>query len=120
MRIKKRSGEYQKLSPDKVLYRIRNLCRDTRLETLNNIDPDIISLKVIQGIFDGVSSAQLDELAAQISISMITDHPEYGELASRIIISNMHKNTSEYFSEVMEKLYQNKDIHNEQAPLISD
>ncbi|CAK0772908.1 ribonucleoside-diphosphate reductase alpha chain [Gammaproteobacteria bacterium] len=104
MKILKRNGQYQELSFDKVLYRMRKLTNDLSLGLLSNIESDIVAQKVIHQIYDGVSSAKLDELAAQIAIGMSIEHIEYGELASRIIISNMHKNTSECFSDVMEDI----------------
>ena len=89
------------------------------LEDLS-IDPIIISQKVISRIYDGVKTSDLDELAAQICASLATNDIEYGTLASRIIISNNHKNTSPSFSEVISILYNNVDMHGEKSPLVSN
>jgi ribonucleotide reductase alpha subunit len=93
MEVIKRDGNKQEVSFDKVKYRIKNLCNNLK------VDPIIISQKVVSRIYDGVKTSELDELAAQICTSMATENYEYGILASRIIISNNHKNTSPSFSE---------------------
>ena len=109
------------MSFDKIIYRLRKLCNGQRdnLESLTEIDPDIIAQKVVSRIYDGVSSAELDEEAARIAVSM-TENLEYGKLASRIIISNLHKSTIECFSEVMETLYNNKDKSGAHQPILGD
>jgi ribonucleoside-diphosphate reductase alpha subunit len=103
MQIKKRNGTSETLSFDKVLKRMNNLANDERLGAISGIDADIVAQKVINRIYDQVSSEELDELAAQLSISMSIDHPGYGELASRIVISNCHKKTGS-FSHTVEVL----------------
>ena len=120
MKIKKRNGTFEQLSFDKIIYRLRKLCNGQRdnLESLSQIDPDIIAQKVVSRIYDGVSSAELDEEAARIAVSM-TENLEYGKLASRIIISNLHKSTIECFSEVMESLYNNKDKAGAHQPILA-
>lgn len=121
MKVLKRSGAYENLSFDKVLFRIRRLSLDEKLGApLCNIDPDVIAQKVVNQIYNGVSSSELDELAARLAIGMSTEHSEYSILASRIIISNMHKNTTEIFSRAMETLYANTNINGEKASLIRD
>lgn len=119
MKIKKRDGKLESLSLDKIGYRLKKLSNDKTLGKLSTIDTDIIAQKVISTIYDGVSSTELDEEAARISISM-TENLEFGKLASRIIISNIHKNTTECFSEVMEKLYNNVDSNGNPAPILAD
>lgn len=119
MKILKRDGRYEQLSFDKVIYRLRKLCNDESLGVLSNIDPDIVAQRVVNSIYDGVSSSELDEEAARIAVSF-TENPQYGELASRIVVSNLHKSTHECFSEVLEILYSNTDIHGNPAPLIAD
>jgi ribonucleoside-diphosphate reductase alpha chain len=119
MKIKKRDGKLESLSLDKIGYRLKKLSNDKILGKLSTIDTDIIAQKVISTIYDGVSSTELDEEAARISISM-TENLEFGKLASRIIISNIHKNTTECFSEVMEKLYSNVDSNGNPAPVLAD
>ena len=119
MKIQKRNGRLEQLSFDKIIYRHKKLCNDKTLGPLKTIDPDIIAQRVASSIYDGVTSCELDEEAARIAISM-TENPEYQKLASRIIISNMHKSTMECFSEVMELLYNNTDISGKPAPILAD
>ena len=119
MKIKKRDGRLENLSFDKIVYRLKKLKNDKLLGQLKTIDTDIIAQKVVSTIYDGVSSVELDEEAARISISM-TENLEFSKLASRIIISNMHKNTTECFSEVMEQLYNNIDTNGNLAPILAD
>ena len=114
MNVIKRNGEIEEVSFDKVQRRIRYLSHDL------NINQTLVSQKICSRIFDNVKTSQLDELGAEICASMITEHPEYGTLASRIIISNHQKNTSPSFSETIQILYDNRDIHNKKTPLISD
>ena len=115
MRVIKRDNSYENISFDKVLNRIHNLCYE-----LNGVSADEIAQKVCARIYDGVKTSELDELAAQLCASFITTHPDYGILASRIIISNHHKNTSPSFSEVITVLKNNVDIHGNPSPLVSD
>jgi ribonucleoside-diphosphate reductase alpha chain len=119
MKIKKRDGRLENLSFDKIVYRLKKLQNDKLLGQLKTIDTDVIAQKVVSTIYDGVSSIELDEEAARIAISM-TENLEFGKLASRIVISNMHKNTTECFSEVMEKLYNNLDKNGNPAPILAD
>jgi ribonucleotide reductase alpha subunit len=108
MKILKRNGTYEKLSFDKILYRIRKLANDKSLGVLKTVDPDIITQKVVKSIYDGISSWELDEEAARISVGM-TENQEYPKLAARLVVSNLHKSTIECFSEVMEMLYEYTD-----------
>ena len=114
MRVQKRDNTFEPISFDKVLRRIRNLCQN-----LKGVSADEIAQKVCARIYDGVKTSELDELAAQLCASLVTTHPEYGILASRIIISNHHKNTSPSFSETINMLFNAKDVHSVQNPLIS-
>ena len=119
MKIKKRNGKLEELSFNKIVYRIKKLANDKILGPLKTIDTDLIAQKVVSTIYDGVSSTELDEEAARIAISM-TENLEFGKLASRLVISNLHKNTTECFSEVMEKLYTNIDSNGNPAPILAD
>ena len=126
MKIKKRDGRLEQLSFDKIIYRLKKIKNDATLPNkensngkLSSIDTDLIAQKVILSIYDGVSSSELDEEAARIAISM-TENPEYARLASRIIISNLHKNTTECFSDIMERLYCNVDKNGNPAPALAD
>jgi ribonucleoside-diphosphate reductase alpha chain len=104
MRVLKRSNVYEDISFDKVLRRLRSLCNEGI--PLKSISPDEIAQRVCSRIYDGVKTTELDELASQMCASLVTKNPEYGTLASRIVISNHHKNTSDCFSVTIEKLYQ--------------
>ena len=117
MKVIKRSGESEDVSFDKVLQRMKNLCVGFGKPALD-VDVYDISQKVCARIYNNVATSELDELAAQICSSMIVNHPDYGELASRIIVSNHHKNTSPSFSEAMTLLYTHTDVDGEPCPLI--
>jgi ribonucleotide reductase alpha subunit len=99
MRVLKRSGEYEDVSFDKVLNRLKKLSQDL------TIDVSEIAQKVCSRIYDGVKATELDELAAYMCSSLSIENPEYSTLASRIIVSNHHKNTSPSFSETVHILY---------------
>jgi ribonucleoside-diphosphate reductase alpha subunit len=115
MRVLKRNSEYQDVSFDKVSHRIRKLS-----EGLKSIDPIVVAQKICSQIYDGVKTSELDELTARFCASKATDNIEYGTLASRIIISNNHKNTSPSFSETITMLYNRKDTNGKIVPLIND
>ena len=114
MRVIKRNSEMEDVSFDKVLNRLKNLSNGL------TIDVSEIAQKVCSRIYDGVKTYELDELAAYLCSSMSIEHPDYSILASRIIISNHHKNTSPSFSETIHMLYNNVDNHDNQIPLVSD
>lgn len=114
MRVIKRNGDYEDVSFDKVLNRLKKLSSDLK------IDVTEIAQKVCSRIYDGVKTTELDELAAYLCSSLSVENPDYSTLASKIIISNHHKSTSPSFSETVQILYSNKDIHNQTSPLISD
>ena len=112
----KRSGIKEEVSFDKVTRRLKKLC----YKLSSKVNPIIVAQKVCGQIYNNVTTVELDELAAQICISMSTQHIEYGVLASRIIISNNHKFTSPSFSETIYILYNNKDKNGQICPLIND
>tara|TARA_B100000795_G_C22800369_1_gene441572 strand:- start:1364 stop:3775 length:2412 start_codon:yes stop_codon:yes gene_type:complete len=114
MRVIKRNLEYEDVSFDKVLTRLKNLSSDL------NINVYELAQKVCTRIYDGVNTYELDELSAYLSSSMSIDNPDYNTLASRIIISNHQKNTSPSFSETIQILYNNTDIDGKNCPLITD
>ena len=114
MRVIKRNSEMEDVSFDKVLNRLKNLSSGL------TIDVSEIAQKVCSRIYDGVKTHELDELAAYLCSSMSIEHPDYSILASRIIVSNHHKNTSPSFSETIQTLYNNVDNHNNPIPLVSD
>jgi ribonucleoside-diphosphate reductase alpha subunit len=119
MKILKRDNNLEQLSFDKIISRLRNLCNDTTLGPLLTIDSDPIAQRVVSSIYDGITSQELDEEAARISIGM-TENIEYAKLASRILISNLHKSTMDCFSDVMESLYNNTDKANAHTPVLAD
>ena len=114
MNVIKRNGETEEVSFDKVQKRIKNLCQNL------NVNPTLISQKICSQIYNGVKTSELDELGAQICASMATDNPDYGVLASSLIVSNHHKNTSPSFSETIYLLHSNKDNNGKKSSLISD
>ena len=103
--VVKRDGRTERMSLDKIERRISKLC-DALSVNLSRVTRDVASQ-----MYDGMKTYELDELSAQICASLCTEHPDYGTLASRIIISNHHKNTSPSFSEVIRNLYENKNVH---------
>ena len=98
MQVIKRDGSREDVSFDKVLTRIRSAAEGLE------VNPALIAQRTLLRIYDGVKTSELDELAAQLSISLMTTNPDYGTLASRIIISNHHRNTSDKFTEVIQAL----------------
>jgi len=120
MRIIKRNGQTQDVSFDKILVRLKNLADHKTLGVLKYVDVDILSQQVIRNIYDGISSSEIDELSARTSISMCVDHSDYGELASRITISNLHKKTKGKFSETMEILYSNVNTSGKHVNIVSE
>lgn len=126
MYVIKRNGDKQKISFDKVLKRSEILCQEEKERNFRKleIDPVPLAQEVIQGIYNGVTTAELDELAIQLAQQRITEHPDFGILASRFAISNMHKNTEithngHSFSKVAQLLYQNKDKTGKLCSLIN-
>lgn len=118
MYVIKRDGKRENVHFDKITSRINKLCYGLDPD---HVDAAIISQKVVQGVYPGVTTIELDELAAQTAASMATQHPEYSVLAARISVSNLHKQTSKVFSDVVELLYNH--IHpktNQPSPLVSD
>jgi ribonucleoside-diphosphate reductase alpha chain len=101
MFVIKRDGKRETVKFDKITARIEKLCYGFHL-----VDPIDVAKKVIEGLFDGVTTSELDNLAAETAASLTTKHPDYALLASRIAVSNLHKNTIKSFSETMRKLYE--------------
>ncbi|MDO7173509.1 ribonucleoside-diphosphate reductase subunit alpha [Mariniflexile sp. AS56] len=101
MYVVKRDGRKEQIMFDKITARVRKLCYG-----LNElVDPLKVTMRVIEGLYDGVTTSELDNLAAEIAATMTTAHPDYARLAARISVSNLHKNTKKTFSEVMHDLY---------------
>ena len=114
MSVIKRCGNKEIISFDKILTRIKNLGENTL-----KINYTMLAMKIIDRLYDNIPTAQIDELTAQQCASLSTSHPDYGILASRILISNHHKNTLADYSTVISNLYTHKDMHNTHCPLIS-
>ncbi|MCT8339102.1 ribonucleoside-diphosphate reductase subunit alpha [Flavobacteriaceae bacterium TK19130] len=117
MNVVKRDGRQEPVMFDKITARVRKLCYG-----LNElVDPVKVAMRVIEGLYDGVTTSELDNLAAETAATMTTSHPDYARLAARISVSNLHKNTKKTFSEVMTDLYEyvNPRTGNK-APLLSD
>ena len=102
MKVKKRNGELEEMRYDKITKRISALCNDLNMEY---IDPTFITLKVTQGIYDGISTSELDVLAAETAASMTTTHPDYAKLAGRLAVTNLHKTTPKKFSQSIKELH---------------
>jgi ribonucleoside-diphosphate reductase alpha subunit len=115
MQVVKRDGSKVPVSFDAVTARIRPLCDGL----WDKIDPTSITKKVVEGIFDGVHTWKIDELAAETCAYMSQAHPDYSLLAARIAATNLQKNTSKTFSECVEKLYATVDSKGDSAPLVS-
>ena len=117
MYVVKRDGRRESVKFDKITARIKKLCYG--LNPL--VTPEKVAMKVIEGLYDGVTTSELDNLAAEVAATNTITHPDYALLASRIAVSNLHKNTKKSFSETVTDLYEYIDPKtNEKAPLISD
>jgi ribonucleoside-diphosphate reductase alpha chain len=101
MFVVKRDGRKEPVKFDKITARIEKLCYGLS----EIVNPTTVAVKVIEGIYDGVSTTELDSLAAEISASMTTRHPDYAKLAARIAVSNLHKNTEKSFTDTMRMLH---------------
>jgi ribonucleoside-diphosphate reductase alpha chain len=117
MNVLKRNGKKETVKFDKITARIQKLSYG--LSPL--VDVIEVTKKVIEGIYDGVTTSELDSLAAETAASLTTKHPDYALLASRIAVSNLHKNTEKSFSETMRRLYNYTDSANgRRMPLLAD
>lgn len=117
MYVIKRDGRKEPMMFDKITARVRKLCYG--LNAL--VDPVKVAMRVIEGLYDGVTTSELDNLAAEIAATMTTAHPDYAKLAARISVSNLHKNTKKSFSEAMKDLYEYVNPRTgKKAPLLSD
>jgi len=117
MLVLKRDGHRESVKFDKITARIEKLCYGLDPKFVNPVE---VAMKVINGLYDGVSTSELDNLAAEIAATMTTRHPDFAKLAARIAVSNLHKVTSKSFTNTMKRLYQYVDPKTgENAPLIS-
>ncbi|SNR17672.1 ribonucleoside-diphosphate reductase subunit alpha [Tenacibaculum jejuense] len=117
MYVVKRDGRKEPVMFDKITERVKKMCYG-----LNNIvDPVKVAMRVIEGLYDGVTTSELDNLAAEVAATMTTAHPDYAKLAARIAVSNLHKNTKKSFTETMTDLYNYVNPRtNKKAPLLAD
>jgi ribonucleoside-diphosphate reductase alpha chain len=118
MFVIKRDGKKETVKFDKITARVQKLCYGLSPDHVQAI---LVAQKVIEGVYDGVTTTELDNLAAETAASLTTRHPDFALLASRIAISNLHKNTKKSFSETMKDLYEYIDPKTgKKAPLVSD
>jgi ribonucleoside-diphosphate reductase alpha chain len=117
MYVVKRDGHKEPVMFDKITDRIKKLCYG-----LNGlVEPVKVAMRVIEGLYDGVSTSELDNLAAETAASMTIAHPDYAQLAARIAISNLHSNTKKCFSETMNEMFHYVNPRtNLEAPLLSE
>jgi ribonucleoside-diphosphate reductase alpha chain len=117
MDVVKRDGRREPVMFDKITDRVRILCYE--LNSL--VDPVKVAMRVIEGLYDGVTTSELDNLAAETAASMTVTHPDYAQLAARIAVSNLHKNTKKSFSETMHDMYHYVNPRTgQESPLLSD
>ena len=115
MRVTKRDGQLEDIAFDKILARVKKLGQEVNIQ----INYSSLAMKVIDQLYDKIETAKIDELAAEQCASLSTNHPDYGTLAARIVVSNHQKNTDPYFDMVVNRLYNFKNIHGEVKPLVS-
>ena len=116
MRVLKRNGKYENVGFDKILKRVKSIGNECKIK----LNYTSFVMKVIDQIYDGIPTTKIDELTAEQCASLSVQHSDYNTLASRIIISNHHRNTDSSFFSAMEKLYNFTDIHGKNTPLISN
>ena len=117
MYVLKRDGRREPVQFDKITARIKKLCYGLHAA----VDPAKVAMRVIEGVYDGVTTTELDNLAAEVAATNAVTHPDYAQLASRIAVSNLHKATKKSFTETMEDLHNYVDpVTGENASLIAD
>lgn len=116
MYVTKRSGKPEIVSFDKILNRIKNIGTEANIK----INYTSLVMKVIDQLYNNISTTQIDELSAEQCAAMSSIHPDYNVLAGRIVVSNHQKNTSSSFSDTMKQLYMYKDTHGKHSPLVSE
>jgi ribonucleoside-diphosphate reductase alpha chain len=117
MRVLKRDGRKEAVKFDKITARIEKLCYGLS----EYVDPVAVAKRVVDGVYDGVTTSELDNLAAETAASMTIKHPDYANLAARIAVSNLHKSTKKSFSETVQDLYEYINPETgKKAPLIAD
>ena len=115
MRVTKRDGNLEEIAFDKILARVKKLCQEANIQ----INYSSLVMKVIDQLYDKIPTTRIDELTAEQCAALSTNHPDYGVLAGRVIVSNHQKNTSASFSQVMEELYHYTDSNGKWCPIVS-
>lgn len=115
MYVVKRSGEREIVSFDKILQRIKNTGQEANIQ----LNYTMLAMKVIDQLYDGITTTQIDELTSEQCASLASTHPDYNTLAGRIVVSNLQKNTHKLFTKTMYDLYHFKDNHNKHCPIVS-
>ena len=118
MFVKKREGRLEAVSFDKIYKRLQALGEEHDYPLLINYHT--LAMKLIDQLYDGIPTSKLDELGAEQCASLITTHYDYGILASLLLCSNHHKNTSSNYLDVVTELYNNTDVNGEHSPLLND
>ncbi len=116
MYVKKRNGNSELLSFDKISKRLKSLCNEANIK----INTSALVMKIVDQIYNGIETTKIDELTAQQCASQNTTNPDYGTLAASVSVSNLQKNTLSSFTETMLKLYEFKDYHKKHSPLLSE
>ena len=115
MKVVKRDGRLEEVRLEKITKRISGMTRN-----LNNVEAFLIAQRVIGGLYDGVTTSELDELAVKTAANLSTTHPDYDSLAARLCISMLHKETKADFAETMEDLYNREDKHGNHRPYVNE
>ena len=116
MKVIKLNGKFEVVSFDKILKRVKSLGSECNI-TINYTS---FVMKVIDQIYDGITTMKIDELSAELGASLSVQNPDYSKLAGYVIVSNHHKNTPTNFFTACKKLYNNKDIHGKHVPIINE
>jgi len=117
MEVIKRNGEREQVLFDKISNRVKRVGDEQNVKNINYTE---LVIKVIEQLYDGIPTSQIDELTAQQCASMATSHLDYGKLGGAILVSNHHKNTSGDFSHVINQLWECKDKNGINAPIITN
>jgi ribonucleoside-diphosphate reductase alpha subunit len=110
MKVVKRSGDVTEMRFDKVTSRLEKLNQAPEFETLQGVQPDKVAQKVFASMYDGISTTEIDNLSSEVAIGMMTEHPNYEILATRILVSNLQKNCPKCFTSAMVKLHTNGSV----------
>lgn len=116
MKVKKRNGTLEDISFDKILHRVKSIGSEANI----NLNYSLLVMKIIDQLYDGIDTTRIDELTAEHCASQSTQHLDFSTLASRIIISNHHKNTSSSFEEATKALFEFTDVHGKTASLVDE